>query len=205
MRSTAVARASGLLVLLALLGACTSQDSPDAVNETVDDSATEVVEETTEVLDETVAEPSDVAGAASEAAEAVEDLASQLRAEGGFDTFLSGLSVAGLEDVVRGGAPATLFVPGDDVFLGSSSQMQALLQDPERVDDVLRHHAVEGTYSLDELREVDELTTVDGATVPVSTEGDQVLVDGVAVTGPTYRSGQVVAHVVEGILDPEQR
>ncbi len=156
--------------------------------------------------DVTTLEPADVGDAAGE------DLAAQLRAEGGFDTFLSGLSVAGLEDVVRGDTPTTLFVPGDAAFTHrvvvlhrGVAEVQALLEDPERVDDVLRHHAVEGTYSLDELRGVDELTTVDGHTLPVSTEGDQVLVGGVPVTGPTYRSDQVVAHVIGGILDPGQR
>jgi uncharacterized surface protein with fasciclin (FAS1) repeats/predicted small secreted protein len=147
--------------------------------------------------------PAAAGDAAPEAAEPVEDLAARLRAEGGFGTFLSGLSIAGLEELVRGDAPATVFVPGDAAFTdGSSAQVRDLLEDPERVDDILRHHAVEGAYTLDELRDVDELTTVGGETLAIATDGDQVLVGGVPVTGPSYRSGEVIAHVVGGILDP---
>ncbi len=143
------------------------------------------------------------AEAGAEAAESVEDLAARLRAEGGFDTFLSGLSIAGLDELMRGDTPATVFVPGDAAFTeGATAQVRDLLEDPERVDDVLRHHAVEGAYTLDELRDLDELTSVSGEALAITADGDQVLVGGVPVTGPSYRSGEVIAHVVGGILDP---
>lgn len=61
---------------------------------------------------------------------------------------------------------------------------------------------MEGAYTLDELRDLDELTSVSGEALAITADGDQVLVGGVPVTGPSYRSGEVIAHVVGGILDP---
>jgi uncharacterized surface protein with fasciclin (FAS1) repeats len=145
------------------------------------------------------------AGAGRPAEETVTDVTARLR-EGGFDTLLSGLSLAGLDGAVLGETPYTLFAPDDQAFTGGSSrELRALLHDPEGIDELLHHHVVEGAYSLEDLRGRDELTAVGGGTLDVTTDGDRALVDGVPATGPSFRSGRVVVHAIGGLLDPRAR
>jgi fasciclin domain-containing protein len=95
----------------------------------------------------------------------------------------------------------TVLAPSDDAF--------AAAYDRQRLDDLLLErpaelvepHVVEGTYSLAELRDAGEVTTVAGDTIEVTEAGAMARLDGRATTVcADYAAANARIHVIDGVL-----
>jgi hypothetical protein len=95
----------------------------------------------------------------------------------------------------------TMLAPSDDAF--------AAAYDRQRLDDLLlkrpadlvEPHVVEGVYSLAELREVGEVTTLAGDTLEVTEAGAMARLGGRATTVcADYAAADARIHVIDGVL-----
>jgi uncharacterized surface protein with fasciclin (FAS1) repeats len=130
-----------------------------------------------------------------------EDLAQTLR-DNGLD------SIAGVVEQVDesgwlGDGEFTFFAPNNEAFLGLSADQTAdLLTDPAQIVDVLRNHTLADTVEADELVTLETVDTEAGATLAVTTDGDEVRLDNVVVVSTDIEVGSGVIHVVDGLLLP---
>ena len=68
-----------------------------------------------------------------------------LRESGSFTTFLDLIRAAGMEERLRTEGPYTLFVPDDDAFRAvPRSELDSILDDIDRLTDILNYHIVPG-------------------------------------------------------------
>jgi uncharacterized surface protein with fasciclin (FAS1) repeats len=186
-RVSAVALALGLLA-----GAC-GNDDDEATTTTAGDT-TETT--TTEAGDDATAE---------------DDIVDTAIAAGSFDTLVTAVQAAGLEETLRGEGPFTVFAPTDEAFEAlPEGTLDALLEDPTGdLADILTYHVVEGEVLAADVLELDgqDVTTVNGATFTVNiVDGQVVLTDGagneVRVVTTDVKASNGVIHVIDAVLLP---
>ncbi|MDD9369180.1 MAG: fasciclin domain-containing protein [Acidimicrobiales bacterium] len=193
--------AAAAVVAALVLGACGSDDDDgdDGANasETTEQSADDSMETTTDAGEEATAD-ADIVDTAIEA--------------GNFETLVTAVQAAGLEETLRGEGPFTVFAPTDEAFAAlPEGTLDTLLQDPTGdLAGILTYHVVEGEVMADAVAEMDgqEVTTVNGATVTVNVadDGSVSLTDAagnqVNVVETDIETSNGVIHVLDGVLMP---
>ena len=122
---------------------------------------------------------------ASELGDRIDTATDALKA-GDFSTLLEALSLSSVADEIEGRA-VTILAPTDDAFSElAADEIADILANPTRLDDLLKHHIVDGAFSYDDLASMTSVTMLDGAKLPVTSDGSKVLVGGATVSeGPT--------------------
>lgn len=207
MRNVTTRRTVGALALsLALVGtaaACSSDDD--------DTAAEDEVTTTTAATDETMAE--DEMSEDTMADEmAADDIVDTAVAAGDFETLVTAVQAAGLEETLRGEGPFTVFAPTDDAFAAlPEGTLDSLLADPEgALAPILTYHVVAGEVLAEDVVTMDgqAVETVNGATftVNVGDDGSVSLTDGagneIGVVTTDVMASNGVIHVIDGVLLP---
>jgi len=131
-----------------------------------------------------------------------------------FETLVTALEAAGLDDDLAGDGPFTVFAPTDEAFANlPEGVLQALLDDPDdALANVLTYHVYAGELLEADVIELDG-ETVDmlnglGVTIDVDEDEDKLILnqgkDGkakVIVTDILASNG--IIHVIDAVLDPE--
>ena len=188
---------AGALALSLVLVACGDDDEDPA--------------ETGETTEQTEAPAESTTTSAEEPAEDA-DIVDTAIAAGGFDTLVTAVQAAGLEESLRGDGPFTVFAPTDDAFGAlPAGTLDALLADPQgALAPILTYHVVEGEVPAADVVGLDgqTVTTVNGATftVGVGDDGAVTLTDNagneVAVVQTDIRTSNGIIHVIDGVLLP---
>jgi uncharacterized surface protein with fasciclin (FAS1) repeats len=145
------------------------------------------------------------------------DTMRQVSSSGQFeiDAFLKAIEAAGLAEVLEGAGPHTIFAPTNEAFetlrlggleaQGPAKTPEEQLQsaDKEWLSEVLKHYIVEGRMPFDQLVDQEQLETMQGAKLEVSTAKGGVLVNDIEVLKPDIVADNGVIHVIGGLLAPE--
>lgn len=110
-----------------------------------------------------------------------------------------------LVETLNGDEPYTVFAPTNDAFDAlPEGELDALLNDPEALADVLMYHVADGEVTSEQIVEVNQVDTLQGGvlSVAVSDEGEAILNDSVNVTDLDVFASNGVIHVVDGVLLP---
>jgi len=140
---------------------------------------------------------------------AIGDLLEVASAQGDLGTFLSALDAAGIMDGLHGEGPFTVFVPTDQAFvdyLGSAGMTQdELFAEQAMVRGVLDHHIVNLSESAEQVMAMagQSFTTAAGFELPVSVEGETVMVGNATVLRYDIQASNGVIHVIDSVLIPE--
>ena len=199
MKSTIARAMTGVVALSLIAGACSDDDDDAApVSEDAETSTTADDTATSMMTEETTA--------------AGEDIVDTAVAAGDFETLVTAVQAAGLEETLRGDGPFTVFAPTDEAFAAlPEGTLDTLLADPEGdLADILTYHVVEGAVPAADVLGLDgqEVTTVNGAafTVAVGADDSVTLTDAagndVAVTQTDIETSNGVIHVIDGVLLP---
>jgi uncharacterized surface protein with fasciclin (FAS1) repeats len=190
-----------VLAVFGLLTACSDGDDDTATTDettttvaAVDDSETTEAETDDSAMDDEASDIVDTAVAA-----------------GDFETLVTAVQAAGLEETLRGEGPFTVFAPTDEAFAAlPAGTLDTLLEDPEGdLAGILTYHVVSGEVLAADVVGMDgeAVTTVNGATFTVNVDGENVsLTDAagntvnVVATDVTAENG--VIHVIDGVLLP---
>jgi hypothetical protein len=118
-------------------------------------------------------------------------------------TELAGLVVdAGLVDTLRGPGPFTVFAPTDDAFAKLPvDALHKVEADPKLLATVLTYHVVPGALKLADLKP-GKLTTVAGADLEVTRDGDKVFINGKQIAAGDVMATNGVIHVMNDVLLP---
>ena len=124
-------------------------------------------------------------------------------AAGAAPTVASVLGPLGLNDVLSGDGPVTVFLPSDTAATAAIALDPALLEtlsdDPAVAASILGFHVVPGTFTSADLEGGASLTTATGLVLEVSADG---LVGGVEIIEADLEGTNGVIHLINGILTP---
>lgn len=100
--------------------------------------------------------------------------------------------------------------PGDYTFFAATNTAFSKLGippteiDAASMDSILRHHTLAGVYATADLEATGEVTSQDGAAIPITRDGEQLLMDLVPIVAGNIRASNGMVHIVDGfILPPE--
>ncbi|KAK9818062.1 hypothetical protein WJX72_006455 [[Myrmecia] bisecta] len=121
-----------------------------------------------------------------------------------FTMLASAVVKAGLEPVLTGKGPFTVFAPNDDAFTQAAKDKGVtkieVLTLPGMAD-ILKYHVLEGEVLSSSLSEGDEPTTVGGGKLKISKAGG-VKVNGANVKKADFKADNGVIHVIDQVLSP---
>jgi transforming growth factor-beta-induced protein len=127
---------------------------------------------------------------------------------GDFTTLVAAVEAAGLVETLSGEGPFTVFAPTDEAFAAALEELgltaEELLADTEALTSILTYHVVAA-----ELLAADvvaggstEVETVNGAMLPVTVDGDSVMVGEANVIATDVMASNGVIHVIDAVLLP---
>lgn len=122
-----------------------------------------------------------------------------------FSTLVTAVTQAGLVETLSSDGPFTVFAPTNAAFeaLGQET-IDAVLADKEQLTSILTYHVVEGNVTSDQVVNLTEATTVNGATLPITVmEDGTVKVGNATVVTADIQASNGVIHVIDTVLIPE--
>jgi transforming growth factor-beta-induced protein len=117
-------------------------------------------------------------------------------------TLVTALTAADLVGTLGGPGPFTVFAPRNSAFEAVPAEvLQRLLAtgNVSILSKVLRYHVVPGVLRITDLVEGQQLTTVEGTTIRVSTAGG-MQVNGARIVTTNIETGNGVVHIIDGVL-----
>lgn len=127
---------------------------------------------------------------------------------GDFTTLVAAVEAAGLVETLSGPGPFTVFAPTDEAFAAALDSLgltaDELLADTETLTSILTYHVIAGEVPASAVVELDGQTadTVNGATVDISVDGAQVMVNDANVTATDITASNGIIHVIDKVLLP---
>lgn len=136
------------------------------------------------------------------------DVVGEALVAGRFTTLAGMLVEADLVQALRADGPFTVFAPTDDAFAAvPADTLDAVFADRDLLTAVLTYHVVAGEIiTMADLMAMDDgstLTTLQGATLTVTHDGDTVLIDGNAIAVGDVPATNGTIHVIGGVLVPD--
>lgn len=126
-----------------------------------------------------------------------------------FSTLVQAVVAADLVKTLKGKGPFTVFAPTNEAFAQiPEADLQALLDDPEALADVLTYHVVKGRVQAKDLQPTQTVKTVQGdeLTIEVADDGTATISDAngktVTITATDLKAKNGVVHVIDGVITP---
>jgi uncharacterized surface protein with fasciclin (FAS1) repeats len=133
------------------------------------------------------------------------DIVDTAVAAGSFSTLAAAVTAAGLVDTLKGAGPFTVFAPTDEAFAKlPAGTVEALLKDIPKLKSILTYHVVAGKVMAADVVKMDgkSATTVNGATVTISTAGGVKLNGTSNVVKTDIECTNGVIHVIDAVVLP---
>ena len=114
-----------------------------------------------------------------------------------------GVLAAGLDKVLSGNGPFTVFAPSDLAFRKLDTGKFETLLKPEnkaKLEDILKYHIVPGKLSYNDLKDGEKLKTVNGQELLVRVKDGHVKVQGVQIENHDLQSSNGVIHVLDTVM-----
>jgi transforming growth factor-beta-induced protein len=120
-------------------------------------------------------------------------------------TLSAAISAAGLSETLQGDGPFTVFAPTDSAFAAIQKDVDKLLKPENKATlaKVLTYHVVSGKMVAADLKDGQELTTVEGSKLKVSIKNGVVMVGNARVTATDVDASNGVIHVIDKVLMPK--
>ena len=121
-------------------------------------------------------------------------------------TLTAALTAAGLADKATTGGPYTVFAPTNAAFDALPAGTVDNLLKPEnkaKLVDILTYHVVPGNVMAADLKDGQEVTTIEGKKLKVSISGGTVTINGATVIKADVKSSNGVTHVIDKVLMPQ--
>ena len=126
-----------------------------------------------------------------------------LQESGSFATFLDLIRAAGMDERLSSEGPYTLFVPNDDAFQAvSRSELEMILDDADRLTDILNYHIVLGVHSAIDLLGIRTLRSLQGEDLTVDIAREGVLINNVPIVESDAWCTNGICHAVYRLLLP---
>ena len=127
---------------------------------------------------------------------------------GSFTTLVAALQAAGLDETLANDGPFTVFAPTDDAFAAALESLgltaDELLADTDTLTAILTYHVIDGAVPAETVLTLDgqNATTLNGADISISIDGDTVMVNDASVTAVDVVADNGIIHVIDSVLLP---
>lgn len=120
-------------------------------------------------------------------------------------TLAAAVNAAGLVETLQGNGPFTVFAPTDAAFASIQSEVDKLLkpENKSKLSKILTYHVVSGKMNASDLKDGQELTTVEGSKLKVAVRDGKVTVGNANVTSADISASNGVIHVIDKVLLPK--
>jgi len=117
-------------------------------------------------------------------------------------TLAAAVTAAGLAETLQGDGPFTVFAPTDAAFAAIQTEVDKLLmpENKDKLTSILTYHVVSGEMTAADLKDGQELTTVEGGKLKVSIKDGKVMVGNAHVTAADIGASNGVIHVTDKVL-----
>ena len=122
------------------------------------------------------------------------------------DTFVAATKAGGLVETFRGEGPFTIFAPTDEAFAKlPKGMLQSLLkkENKDQLVNILRHHAVSGHYTVQELLNAEDLRSLQGGTLVVKRTEKGQRVNNAHLRKTNLKCSNGVIHVIDAVMLPK--
>ena len=119
-------------------------------------------------------------------------------------TFKKGVVASGLDQVLSGRGPYTVFAPSDLAFGKLESGAIENLLKPEnkiKLTELLNNHVVAGKINFKELRDGDKLKSLNGKILSVKIDNATVSVEGATIQTRDVQTSNGVIHSLDTVLE----
>jgi uncharacterized surface protein with fasciclin (FAS1) repeats len=117
-----------------------------------------------------------------------------------FKTLVAAVQAANLVDTLKSPGPFTVFAPTDDAFAKlPPGTIQTLLQNTPQLARILTYHVVLGKLTKADLEQVDSITSVEGAPIPINFS-DGFEVKNATVIAADIDADNGVIHVIDNVI-----
>merc|ERR1711865_936329 len=121
-------------------------------------------------------------------------------------TLVTALKAGKLVDTLSGAGPFTVFAPTNEAFARLPKSLLDYLLDPKNIkelDDVLTYHVVSGSVHAKDLKNHEQIKTVEGKDVEVSLYNDHVYINDAEVEKANIDASNGVVHIISHVLIPK--
>ncbi len=121
-------------------------------------------------------------------------------------TLVAALSAGELVELFKGTDAYTVFAPTNDAFAAVQSTVDMLLkaENKSKLQNVLKYHVVAGSVKAADLKDGQELTTLQGEKIKVALKDGKVFVGGAEVTNADVTVNNGVVHMTNKVLVPKK-
>ncbi|NEP19445.1 MAG: fasciclin domain-containing protein [Leptolyngbya sp. SIO4C1] len=118
----------------------------------------------------------------------------------GFETLVAAVQAANLVEVLQSEGPFTVFAPNDAAFARlPPGTVQTLVQNPPQLARILKYHVVVGAWRRADLETVEQLTSVEGAPIPIRAR-DRFEVKNATVVAADIEAENGIIHVLDNVI-----
>jgi len=119
------------------------------------------------------------------------------------NTLEAAINAAGLDNTLNFEGPFTVFAPTDDAFAALGDVVNDLLGDPEgALTDILLYHVLGDSVRSTMLSDGMMATTLNGDSITVRFEGDDVYIDSAKVVIKDIEADNGLVHVIDAVIVP---
>jgi uncharacterized surface protein with fasciclin (FAS1) repeats len=118
-------------------------------------------------------------------------------------TLKKSVHASGLDQVLSGKGPYTVFAPTDIAFAKLDKGILDNLLKPEnktKLTDLLNHHVVEGKINFKDLKDGEKLKTVNGRQLVVHVKDGHTTVDGAIIQSHDVQATNGIIHSLETVM-----
>jgi uncharacterized surface protein with fasciclin (FAS1) repeats len=118
-------------------------------------------------------------------------------------TLKKSVHASGLDQVLSGKGPYTVFAPTDIAFAKLDNGILDNLLKPEnktKLTDLLNHHVVEGKINFKDLKDGEKLKTVNGKQLVVHIKDGHTTVDGAVIQSHDVQATNGIIHSLETVM-----
>ncbi len=129
----------------------------------------------------------------------------ELVQDGRFKTLIQTLQISGLDQTLRNDGPFTVFAPTDSAFQAVGQEtLDDLLNDSEKLTEVLKVHVVSGEFSSADLIDIAMtdgfLISLEGTQLNISYDGTTLSVNEVTIIDEDIDADNGVIHVINQVI-----
>ncbi len=118
-------------------------------------------------------------------------------------TLVTALDAADLLDTLNGEGPFTVFAPTNAAFEAlPEGTVEALLDDPDALSEVLLYHVVSGRERAEAVLESAELVTLQGDAAPIELSEGTATIAGAQITMTDIAARNGVVHLIDAVMMP---
>jgi len=129
----------------------------------------------------------------------------ELAAAANLSTLVAAITAAKLGATLSGAGPFTVFAPTNDAFTALPAGVLTALLKPENIKDlvtVLEYHVASGEVLSTDLKNGEQIKTLEGQDVNVTIAGSDVSINDAKVTKANVFAVNGVVHVINAVLLP---